>query len=72
MYICRLFGSQYPCNHEHARDFQTIFSSLISKNVYLPVSKFSNTIITSGLNNGDEKLMLSVRPLTLKNTIIYP
>ena len=45
---CKLFGS-YPCDHEHKRDFQKMFPKL---KVYLSLSKFSNGMIKSGLNNG--------------------
>ena len=48
-------------------DFQTSFSWLISKKVSSPVSKFSNRIIRSGLNNGRSKLVLSICPLPLKS-----
>ena len=54
MYMCKYFGS-YPRNFEHKKDFQKYFSSLIFETVYLPVAKFSNGIITSGLNNGRSK-----------------
>ena len=54
MYICRFCGS-YPRNHKHKENFKKI-PWLISKNVYRPVPKFSNRIITSGLNDQRKKL----------------
>ena len=48
MYSCRLCGS-YPRNNEHTENLKKIAN--ISKNVYLPVSNFSNGIITSGLKD---------------------
>ena len=51
MYSCKLFGS-YPCDNKHTKDFQNIFSWLISVKVYLSAPIFSKRIIKSGLNNG--------------------
>ena len=52
MYSCKIFGS-YPRHHEHAKDF--FCSSLMFKKVYLPVFKFSNRLVTSGLSNEQSK-----------------
>ena len=49
-YSCKSLSSNRR-NHEHARDFQRKFSSLIFEEVYLTVYKFLNRMITSGLNN---------------------
>ena len=42
----------YP---QHTSDFQNIFAWLIFKIFHLPVYKFSNRMISSGLNNGRSK-----------------
>ena len=60
--------SIYPRNHELAKDFQKVFSSLIFENVYLPVPRLSSRMTVSGLNNGRSKLgvvNMSICPLPL-------
>ena len=53
MHSCKLFGN-YSRNHECKKDFKNV-SWLISEKVYLPLCKFSNRMMTSGLNNGQSK-----------------
>ena len=45
----------YPRYHQHTNDFQNIFPRLIFNIFHLPVFKFSNRMITFGLNNGRSK-----------------
>ena len=66
MHKCKLFG-MYPHNHERKRDFQKIFLWLISKKVYLLLCKFSNRMMTSGVNNwGSQRQGLFICLLPLK------
>ena len=55
MYTCKLFGV-YPRNPRIYEGFpKKVFFSYFKK-VYIPLSKFSNRIIISGLNNGRSKI----------------
>ena len=54
MHKCKS-SSSYPRNQERTGDFQNEFSWLMFKAVCLPVYKFFNGMIASGLNNGRSK-----------------
>ena len=52
MYSAGLYSSYPSTGPRTHEECPKKFSWRISKKVYLPVSKFSNRMITSGLNNG--------------------
>ena len=50
----------YRRYHQHTNDFQNIFARLIFKIFHLPVFKFLNRMIAFELNNGRQRLVLSI------------
>ena len=55
MHSCELFGT-YSRDHERKRDFQKNFPWEIFEKIFLPLCKFSNRMMTSGLNNGRSEI----------------